>query len=105
MITIRIDRENIALDMDGHAGYAEAGSDIVCAAASMLAYTMAARLREITQGDGLKISLSPGAAHISAEATWQIMSECRAVIDTISAGFTLLAGQYPGYVSIEYSTV
>lgn len=105
MITVWIDRENISLNMKGHAGYAEAGSDIVCAAASMLAYTMAARLREITQGDGLNISLSPGDAHISADASWQIISDCRAVIDTISAGFTLLAGQYPGHVSIEYSTV
>lgn len=101
MISITIDRENIRLTMDGHAGYADAGSDIVCAAASILAYTAASRLREITGGDGLEVSLEPGKAHIFADATWQIISDCRAVMDTISAGFTLLAGKYPEHVSVH----
>ena len=101
MIRVHIDREDIKLTMDGHAGYAEAGSDIICAAASILVYTAASRLREITQGDGLSVRLAPGDAFIHADAPWQIMDECRSVLDTISAGFTLLSGKYPEYLSVE----
>ena len=100
MIRISIDREDVLLTMDGHAGYAEPGSDIVCAAASILAYTAAARLREITGGDGLIVRLAPGDAFIHADPQWQTSGECMAVMDTISAGFALLAGQYPDHISI-----
>ena len=51
MITVTFvkneDRKITGLFMDGHAGYAEAGSDIVCAGASTLLYTAANALETI----------------------------------------------------------
>lgn len=100
MISVLIDRDEISLAMDGHAGYADAGSDIVCAAASILVYTFASRLREITGGDGLYASLAPGEARVKVDADWRIAGECTAVLDTITAGFMLLADKYPDHVSV-----
>ena len=42
MIEIVYDRMRLRLTADGHAGFAEAGQDIVCAAVPMLVYTLAA---------------------------------------------------------------
>lgn len=46
MITVTIDEcyDRFSARMQGHAGYAESGSDIVCAAASILAYSLAETL-------------------------------------------------------------
>ena len=42
MIEIVYDRMRLRLTADGHAGFAEAGQDIVCAAVTILVYTLAA---------------------------------------------------------------
>lgn len=49
----------------GHAGYAECGKDIMCAAVSMLTITIAERLKE---RDDIKTStnIESGSAHIEA---------------------------------------
>lgn len=44
MITVQL--SETALTVRGHAGFSRYGSDIVCAAASMLAFTLAAAMEE-----------------------------------------------------------
>ena len=44
MITVQL--SGTALTVRGHAGFSRYGSDIVCAAASMLAFTLAAAMEE-----------------------------------------------------------
>ena len=101
MICIAIDREALTISMDGHAGYADAGSDIVCAAASILAYTLAARWREITGGAGMHAAFEPGRACISINPEWNKRADCTSAMDTIAAGFDLLAAKYPEYVMVQ----
>ena len=44
VVTYEKSRESCSLRVEGHAGYAARGSDIVCAAASILFYTLANHL-------------------------------------------------------------
>ena len=41
MISVDYDRKNLDLTVQGHAGYAESGKDIVCSAVSILTSTLA----------------------------------------------------------------
>lgn len=92
--------------VEGHAGQAEHGQDIVCASASILAYTVAQIVKAMEHHGDLEgkpiIDLNEG------DAT--IMCRCRDPEDfgelvhtffVAHVGFTLLAHNYPEYVSLE----
>ena len=82
----------LSIDMDGHAGTAPKGQDLVCAAGSILAYTIAAC---INPTDPLaKIDINPGSTHISCSYNYQSLAQ----FDTVAGGFRLLAGAYPNHV-------
>lgn len=74
-----------SLRLSGHAGFAEKGKDIVCAAASILAYTLicgGARYRELPEGG----------MHITGEA---------AALALIAGGYRLLSENYPQNLRFE----
>ena len=110
MITVKFtaDVENrlIRMALKGHAGQAEHGHDIVCSAASILAYTVAQIVKAMEHHGDLEgkpiIDLNEG------DAT--IMCRCRKPEDfgelmhtffVANVGFSLLAHNYPEYVSLE----
>ena len=95
MITIIVDASRCKVSVNGHAGYDEPGKDIVCAAVSILVYTLAERLNET--GNLIDAELSPGYAKIEAIGN----AESATTIETIAAGFALLAGEYPGFVNVQ----
>lgn len=104
MIRIEIDRDALMLRMSGHAGYAEVGRDIVCAAASALVYTLAARMQEIA-GDGLYARLVSGDALVQMIADGSAHAECLSALDTVAAGLRLLATKYPEHIRLFDHTV
>ena len=88
--------------MSGHAGYAEEGSDIICAGASTLIYTLAKSLERICGVDAQKISRineDTGDGDVSAEIiipygtfTDKTADERAAVVaETVYTGFISLA--------------
>lgn len=96
MIRCVIDKNRFRMRVSGHAGYGPAGSDIVCAAASILTATAQVEMYRITgfqaedDGETVDMCCTPTPA------------ECGRVIqalDIIANGFRLLAGQYPENVS------
>ena len=103
MLTIKLynDSTTLCLSMAGHAGAGEKGADIVCAAASVLAYTAAAEMLQL-HGQALLhtppvIRLTSGAARVEAENCRQ----SQAAFSVIATGFRLLAAQYPNHVKLE----
>ena len=90
-----VQKEALALSMEGHAGAGKWGSDIVCAAASVLAYTGAAVAQQLYREGKLQqrpqIKLEPGAARIILENS----EAARGVLDVICTGYGLLAVRYP----------
>ena len=78
MITVRfyVKKETVGFEMSGHSGYAEDGSDIICAAVSSCAYMTANTLTEIVGLDPeikvkdgyMKLILNGFMLHINAMA-------------------------------------
>ena len=98
MITVQMGKT--ALRVHGHAGVSRYGSDIVCAAASMLAFALA----EAVQAEGLTVPPAVEAAcgafrlEVWPEAREQARAET--MFDVARAGYRLLAERYPAYVRI-----
>lgn len=95
MIRVVIDEAACSLTVCGHAEYAEAGQDIVCAAASILVYTLAERLKAMDSLDHAEFR--DGFASVGATAR----SNAEAALETIACGFALLAKNYPNNIDVE----
>ena len=82
-----------SLTISGHAGYAEPGSDIVCAGVSALAGAVWATLRDYPgftyhdDGEGLCFRFDTAFGNYGCT-----------VISTAANGIGLIAGQYPDHV-------
>lgn len=102
MINITIDPEQFELKISGHANYDEKGKDIVCAAVSILFYTLADALQSTPHiiekldkaiGDEeSSIKCVPKAEYISNVALmyWMTLN-----------GMQLIADDYSDYVSLN----
>lgn len=90
--------------MTGHARSGESGHDLVCAASSILAYTLAKNVAEIKDAGyayNCAIELKPGDAFIECSPRRKYRSVVTMVFDTVCTGFDLLAQQYPEFISFE----
>ena len=101
MIRARYGRRGFSLDLNGHALYGPKGQDLVCAAASALAFTAAAALQDEAERFYPRIVEQPGALRIACEPAEGSRRACRWLLDTIWIGFELLAQEYPDCVSAE----
>jgi len=101
MIQIRIDVEGMRLEIDGHAGYAPEGQDIICAAVSTLAYTLAQNLALTLCSDEYTAEFKTGHAHIEARPPEALAEQCRGIFMTIANGLTMLEAQYGQYIQFE----
>ena len=97
MIRISIDVNGLRFSMDGHAGYGPVGSDIVCAACTILATTLISRCVHIAEpGDITECILEPGAARLEIKPLRRkLRAECRVIFAAFREGFELLAQRYP----------
>lgn len=83
----------------GHAGYAAAGSDIVCAAASMLTYNLQASINELTE-DTVGFNYAQNEMIISFDRN-ALSKKTQLLISSYIIGLRLLAANYPDYVKEE----
>ena len=92
------------LTVEGHAYSAEPGHDLVCASASMLAYTLAANVANMADHGQVRqpiIENTPGKAEISCNPVSRYKSTVTLVFDSVCVGFELLAHDYPENISYE----
>lgn len=101
MIRARYERRALALDVSGHAQSAPKGEDLICAAASTLAFTAEAALQDEAERFYPRVVRKPGEVRISCEPTAGARKACRRLLDTLWFGFELLAREYPEYVKAE----
>ena len=104
MITVIYHRSRHELSVCGHAGHGAVGHDLVCASASILAYTLAAAVQNMADAGHVKrpkIVLLPGETLISCESPPQYRVPVTLVFDTVCGGFELLARDYPKNISYE----
>lgn len=92
------------LTVTGHANSAEPGHDLVCASASMLAYTLAANVANMADAGQVRepcLKLVEGDTEISCNPSHKLKATVTLVFDTVCAGFSLLAHDYPVFISYE----
>lgn len=96
---------SITMKLSGHAGQAEKGEDIVCAAASILAYTVAQALQFMyEQGELQKrphIRLEEGDTIIVAKPKEDSYAEALHTFFVAQVGYHLLSHNYPQYVTLS----
>lgn len=96
---------SITMKLSGHAEQAKKGEDIVCAAASILAYTVAQTLQFMyEQGDLQKkphIKLNEGDTVIVAKPKADTYAEALHTFFVAQVGYHLLAHNYPKYVTLS----
>lgn len=104
MIKIVYYRSYNRVTVTGHAYSAEHGQDLVCASASILAYTLAANVAQMADNGQVRqpiINFSEGNAEISCNPRHNLKNSVTLVFDSVCAGFELLAHDYPQYVQYE----
>ncbi len=89
MTVVSYDAAAPAMVFSGHAGAGECGRDPVCAALSMLMYT----LMEALPAEGVERHLADGYCRVRGGDS--------AMYAVIAAGLRLLAAEYPEHVCLE----
>ncbi len=98
------DGKKISLRIKGHAEAAKEGEDIICASASMLAYTAAQTLQFLWAEGGLKrkpiTEIGKGVARIEAIPQKNSYTEALHTFFVVQVGFHLLSHNYPQFVEL-----
>ena len=94
MIAVSVRKDGI--EISGHAGYAEAGKDIVCAGVTALTQTLIRSLEGLTS-DEIKYEISPGRVDIH----YGDLSEAGTLlVDSFFIGVCQIASEFPDHVRI-----
>ncbi len=104
MIEVVYCRSKHRLTVKGHANSGEKGRDLVCASASILAYTLASfvtNLADSGQTTAKVIKLEEGNAKVSCQTHTRYDAAVTLAFDAICAGYDVLAQSYPQYVHYE----
>ena len=95
MIVVDVRKDGITVA--GHAEYAEAGKDIVCAGMTALTLTLIRSLEGLTS-DEIEYEISPG----RADMHYRDLSEAgKLLVDSFFIGGCSIADEFPDYVRIE----
>ena len=90
---------------EGHTGYAEAGSDIVCAAVSALTQTTLNGLRSVLKAPVMFETDDQGPlleARLTPEATEEQVAQAQLLLVTLLEGLQAIQRSYPRNVRIIY---
>lgn len=99
MITVIYDDKFLALSVDGHAGYAPKGQDIICSSVSILTLTLATYVKKSEEMlEDVTLELEDGSSYIQITPKKDYHEGCKAVFDAICEGYKLLAKNEPKYV-------
>ena len=98
MIVITQDENSIKIE--GHAGYAPIGQDIVCAGISALLNTLLLSLDKLVDDD-IKHAVNAGYSLIEYK---NLSERAQVLMDSFFIGVTAIAETYPNYVRVQALT-
>lgn len=104
MIQVVYYRNYNRLTVEGHAHSGEPGQDLVCAACSALAYTLAANVGDLeTRGQvqNVAVKLEPGHGEISCKPKNKYTAITARIFEAICVGFEILADDHHEYITYE----
>lgn len=94
MIVVDVRKDGITVS--GHAGYAEAGKDIVCAGVTALVQGLIKSIKDLTS-DQIQYDITPGRADIH----FKNLSEAgRLLVDSFFLGICLIADDFPEHIKL-----
>lgn len=103
--THKKDSGTVVMGVEGHAGQAEKGKDLICSAASILAYTVAKYVESVDKVGGLteppRIEAEDGYMLIVAKPTEEYLANVLNAYFVAELGYHLLAQNYPQYVKLK----
>lgn len=88
-------------EIDGHSGYSEAGSDIICASVSSVAYMAVNTITDVI-GDKADISISDGYFRFMTDSC---RKETKVVLEGLKLHVSALAGDYSEYITCKEKTL
>ena len=95
----------LKMSVRGHANAGKKGEDLVCAAASILAYTAAQDVTDLKNDGRLSktpvLKMQSGRTMIEATATGDAFGELLHTLYIVQKGFVLLAANNPKYVRVS----
>ena len=95
MIAVSVRKDGITVA--GHADFAEAGKDIVCAGVTALVQTLVKSADDLTE-DKIEYEISPGRADIH----YGCLSEAgKLLVDSFFIGICMIADEFPEHVGVE----
>lgn len=104
MITVTYRPKYHCLKMTGHARSGEEGHDLVCSAASILAYTLAADIAKLKERRAVRdyqVTMDKGEADIRCTPYTKMDNVVGLCFESVCTGFALLARDYPENVKYE----
>lgn len=111
MVTVQLERGGgltpTTLKAKGHAGCGQGGSDVVCAALSVLFYTLAHQVEQWEHQQNLleapTLTLGEGFGQITFLPKPRFAHTAQIALQTVAGGIELLSRYYPKY--IEFSEI
>ena len=91
-------------EVKGHSGYAEAGSDIVCAAVSALVINFVNSLDELTD-DHYQIDVNQEDAEIDVVFTEELSEEGSLLLRSLILGLTSVEEEHGQYLDVIFKEV
>ena len=86
--------------IEGHAGYADEGQDIVCAAVSVLSINTVNAMEKFTKDELLVDAKENG--YLDCEVRGKLSHDCGLLLDTFWLGITEIAKQYgDAYIQVN----
>ncbi len=104
MIRVRYTPDKFRVTVEGHAGSAERGRDLICAAVSTLVLTLAenvARMKKAGWLEGHGVEIMAGKARIQCLPREEWTGAAEVVFGAVFAGFELLGRKWPEFVKVE----
>lgn len=95
MIEVNVREDGITVF--GHANYAKAGKDIVCAGVTALTQSLIGSMEGLTR-DKIEYEMSPGRTDIKYR---NLSEEGKLLVDSFFIGVCQIANEFPEYVRIE----
>ena len=94
MIAVSVRKDGITVS--GHAGYAEAGKDIVCAGVTALVQGLIKSIEDLTS-DQIQYDITPGRADIHFK---DLSEAAKLLVDSFFLGVCLIADDFPEHIKL-----
>ncbi|HAI21270.1 MAG TPA: ribosomal-processing cysteine protease Prp [Clostridiales bacterium UBA8153] len=108
MVTVVVERDGegriLGFSMSGHAGFAEAGRDIICAAVSAVAQTAVLGLRRFG-GKGMSCVIEPGRLSCRWSVPMRKLEPAWYIVETMLLGLGDIAKEHPDHVHLSMREV